>query len=81
MIAQTVISVVILCNNLNWQSSPACTAPVDSFFVDPVTQNAHGTLTSGKEFTQTWYTDSLMVFSMDDVCWLTNGYTTVYCDL
>ena len=80
--AQTAtVSLSIPCNNQNWEISPACTAPVDTFNVDPITNNATGVLTSGKTFTQTWFTDSLMVFRMEDVCWVTNGYTTVYCDL
>jgi len=77
--AQVEVSVSIPCNNLNWERSPDCYAPVETFEVDPITRNATGKLTSGKEFTQTWYTDNLMVFRMDSVCWITNGHTTVYC--
>lgn len=74
------VTLSVPCTNENWQYSPDCTAPVEHFEVDPITRNATGTLTSGKTFTQTWYTDSLMIFKMDNVCWLTNGHTTVYCE-
>lgn len=77
---QTTISVSIPCTNANWEKSEVCTAPVETFTVDPITRNVTGQLTSGKTFTQTWY-GSLMLFRLDEVCWLTNGYTTVYCDL
>lgn len=78
--AQTTVSLTIPCNNMNWQTSPDCNAPVESFVVEPITGNVSGQLTSGKEFTQTWY-GNLMLFKMENVCWLTNGHTTVYCDI
>lgn len=77
---EVAISAMILCNNLNWEYSPRCTAEVESFYVDPITRNTTGKLTSGVEFTQTNY-GQLQLFRMEDVCWLTNGYTTFYCDL
>lgn len=76
--AETVtVSVSVPCNNLNWQTSPRCTAPVSSFYVDAL-GNVTGELESGVSFTQTRITASLMLFEMEEVRWLTNGYTTIY---
>lgn len=75
---ETLVTVVIACNNLNWEHSPRCTAPVAEFHE---THNGfYGTLESGVDFTQERITNNLQLFRMEDVCWLTNGYTTVYCE-
>lgn len=74
----TLVSVLILCNNLNWTYSPRCTAPVAEFH--ETYDGFHGTLESGVAFEQKRITSNLQLFRMEDVCWLTNGYTTVYCE-
>jgi hypothetical protein len=76
---EVAISAIILCNNLNWEYSERCIAPVESFY--ETTTGFEGQLTSGVKFTQERITSSLQLFKMENVCWLTNGVTTVYCDL
>lgn len=76
---EAVISVIILCNNLNWQYSPRCNAPVAHFEVDAL-GNASGELESGVEFKQTRITPTLQLFEMEDVKWITNGEVVVYLD-
>ena len=64
---------------MNWQYSPRCIAPVESFQVDSL-GNASGRLESGVEFTQTRITSNLQLFEMEEVRWITNGETVVYLD-
>jgi len=74
-----VVSAIILCNNLNWQYSPRCTAPVETFEVDSL-GNATGRLESGIPFTQTRITPYLMHFQMENVSYLVYGNKIVYLD-
>ena len=73
------VSAVILCNNLNWEHSPRCTAPVAEFH--QTTTGFYGTLESGVEFTQTRITSSLQLFEAEQMKWLTDGKTVVYIDV
>lgn len=76
MIAETVLTVIIHCNNLNWQHSPRCTAPVAEFH--ETRDGFEGVLESGVQFKQTRITPSLQMFEMEQVKWLTNGKVIVY---
>lgn len=76
---ETLVTVIILCTNANWEHSPRCTAPVEHFEMDAL-GNFHGHLETGVEFTQTRLTAELHLFRMENVCWLVSGNTTVYCD-
>ena len=77
MISEIAVSVMILCNNANWQYSERCIAPVESFEVSPLGEIT-GVLESGVEFKQTRITPTLQLFEMEDVRWITNGKTIVY---
>ena len=71
----TTITVVILCNNLNWQYSPRCTAPPAE--IHQTANGFYGTLESGVEWKQTNY-GSLQRFQMEDVDWITDGKKIMY---
>ena len=71
--AQVEVSVSIPCNNANYTYSPAC-KPVDFW---QTTDGFEGVLANGQTFTQTRITPTLQLFQSGELCWLTNGYTTV----
>jgi hypothetical protein len=73
------ISAIVLCNNLNYQHSPRCTAsPVlETMIINPWGVSS-GELTSGVKWTQTRVTDKLALYEMEEVRWLTDGKTIVY---
>ena len=48
---KTTVTVVISCNNANYQDSPRCNAPVD-WFLGNTTDGFYGALTSGVTFRQ-----------------------------
>lgn len=75
---ETLVSAVVLCNNLNWEYSPRCTAPVSEFH--QTLNGFEGTLENGVPFKQTVITSSLQLFEMENVRWITNGKTIVYLD-
>ena len=78
MIATAVVTLTILCSNANWEHSPRCTAPVESFY--ETRDGFAGVLESGVEFKQTRITSTLQLFQMEEVKWLTDGKTVVYLD-
>ena len=66
----TLVTVLILCTNANWEHSARCTAPVENFTV--VNGETYGTLTSGVVFTQKNVAGSsirLQRFEMEEVRW------------
>lgn len=74
----TTISVSVPCNNLNWEYSPRCTAPPKTF---EFTENGwKGTLESGVEFKQSYITPNIMLFTMEQVKWLTYQDKVIYID-
>jgi hypothetical protein len=65
---ETFVTVAILCNNLNFNYSPRCQAPVDYFVVEE-NGEAWGYLTNGIPFTQTNVVNEvtrLQKFQMED---------------
>lgn len=67
---ETLVTVLILCTNQNWEHSERCTAPVENFTV--VDGETYGTLTSGVVFTQKNVAGSsirLQRFEMEEVRW------------
>ena len=76
MIGSVAISAIILCNNLNWEQSPRCTAPPVEFH--QTVNGWEGTLESGVEFSQTYITKDIMIFQMENVKWLTYKDKIVY---
>ncbi len=65
---ETLVTVIILCTNQNWEHSERCMAPVENFTV--VDGEVYGTLTSGVAFTQKNVVGSsirLQHFEMEEV--------------
>jgi len=65
---ETLVTVIILCTNQNWEHSERCKAPVENFTV--VNGETYGTLTSGVAFTQKNVAGSsirLQHFEMEEV--------------
>lgn len=59
------VTLLLLCNNLNYQYSPRCMAPVAELHQ---THNGfYGTLESGVEWKQTRITPEVMLFEMEEV--------------
>jgi hypothetical protein len=73
---ETIVSVIILCNNYNWEYSPRCTAPVVEFYQTET--GFYGTLESGVEWKQTIITNKIHLFEMEEVRWLTYEDKVVY---
>lgn len=69
MILETVVSVIILCNNQNYMTSPRCQEPPATFYQTPT--GWAGELTNGIPFTQTRITADMYLFEMENVRWLT----------
>lgn len=68
---ETLLTVIILCSNANWEHSARCNAPVD-YFVMNDDGSAWGALTSGVTFTQSNIsneTTRLQRFQMEDAYW------------
>ena len=76
------VSLTIPCSNTNWQHSPRCTAPpvLETMIINPYGVSS-GELTSGVKWTQTRITESMSLFRMENVCWLTYKDVTVYCEV
>ncbi|MBA4307011.1 MAG: hypothetical protein C0429_09780 [Sphingopyxis sp.] len=68
----TLLTVVILCSNANWQHSERCIAPVDYFVVEE-NGESWGFLTSGVQFTQRNVSNELGArlqrFQLEDAYW------------
>ena len=67
---ETLVTVIILCTNQNWEHSERCTAPVENFTV--VDGETYGVLTSGVVFTQKNVAGTnirLQHFQMEEVSW------------
>ena len=78
----TLLSVIILCSNANWQHSERCTAPVD-YFVLNEDGSSWGVLTSGVTFTQKNVANEftrLQRFQMEDVYWYVSDKDIIYAD-
>ena len=66
----TLVTVLVLCNNQNWEHSARCTAPIAHFELNNGVFT--GELTSGVVFTQKNVAGSsirLQHFQMEDVSW------------
>jgi hypothetical protein len=76
------VSITIPCSNTNWQHSPRCTAPpiLETMIINPYGVSS-GELTSGVKWTQTRITESMSLFRLEEVCWLTYKDVTVYCEI
>ena len=61
MLATTAITVVILCNNLNYQISPVCTPAT----FEQTHEGWHGTLVNGEKWTQEYITRDMMLFKTE----------------
>ena len=68
---ETLVTVIILCNNQNWEHSARCTAPVASFWYQE--GRITGELTSGVQFTQTPVLEDsgvkLQRFQLEEAYW------------
>jgi len=73
---ETIVTVMILCNNHNWTYSPRCTAPVEHFEQTPTGFKGH--LTSGVEFTQDWVLPNMMEFKAEEMHWYITSEGIVY---
>lgn len=80
---QTLVSVIILCSNYNWQHSERCTAPPDYFVVEE-NGEVWGHLTSGVQFTQTNVTNELGIrlqrFQMENAFWYVSDKGDIHAD-
>lgn len=81
--ANTSVQVVIQCNNLNIDTSPNCTAPVDYFTVND-DGSAWGALTSGKTFRQFNISNELGVrlqkFTLENAYWYITDRGVIHAD-
>lgn len=59
------VTLLVLCNNLNYQHSPRCMAPVAE--IHQTYNGFHGTLESGVKWKQTRITPEVMLFEMEEV--------------
>ena len=80
---ETLVTVVILCNNLNYLYSPRCIAPVDYFVVEE-SGESWGYLSSGVSFTQTNVVNELGVklqkFQLEDAFWYVTDKGVIYAE-
>lgn len=75
---ETIVTVVILCNNFNWEYSERCNAPVET--IEIVDNGFEGYLKSGVFWEQKWITEDMMKFTMEDVCYYITQNLTFYCE-
>lgn len=73
MLATTTIGIfaIVMCSNANFDHSPRCQAPVESFNID-VNGEVTGQLTNGIKFTQTNVVNDvtrLQRFQLEDAFW------------
>jgi hypothetical protein len=76
------VTATVLCSNSNYQHSERCSAPpvMETMIINPYGVSS-GELTSGVKWTQTRITESMSLFRMENVCWLTYKDVTVYCEI
>ena len=61
MFATTAVTVIILCNNLNYHYSPDCTPAT----FEQTHKGWHGTLVNGEKWTQEYITRDMMLFKTE----------------
>ena len=72
----TTITAIVLCNNLNYNYSPRCMAPIAEIHIEY--NRFYGTLESGVKWEQRVITPTIHEFRMEEVHWYVINGEIVY---